>query len=474
MRIRPFIKALCAIGIFSASSASFSADSFSCVANKSWITSPNAPAEVPKGKDADFCEFYQFSWQWFLQLVSPVKGQDIRQFQVQKNYPVLEATGQNSCDQQINGPVLFAALNKIKNGFDIPERTGQAGTGGEAIFDQAKNIVFYEVRFDRNLCNVGKIQANPNFPGGTTEIKIAWKVLTSADDSTRYFVMKANIDGVAGDETLGLIGFHLAMATDLHPEMVWSSFEHIDNSAECNNGSENDQTWSFTSKACIEKPDTCTFNQAVEPTPGKITGTATEICTSHPGGMEPGDPHFDKNSVAVNDLNIQINAFLSELKQNDPMSVWKNYKNIGALWVSDTSKGSFLSGTPDPYSNQRGSMRLANTVMETTFQDGFVNNGVNQGPYSSNCFGCHEYTVDPVYRNTGPHNRFDVSHIFINDILAGQCKNPTDVNAGPIGSDADAQSICAKTCENKGGWNGNWKTTTPGTQSVCACCNAKK
>lgn len=473
MWIRPLFHSLCALGALSLSTQAFSADNFSCKAELKWVNSPNAPIEIPEGKEADFCQFYQFSWQWFLQLVSPAKDSTIRQFQDQKNYPILEGVGDNSCDDKIGSNTLFTVLNKIRDGFAIPERTGQAGTFGKAIYDQAGNIVFYDVRFSRNLCNAGKIQAKPNFPAGTTEMKTAWKQLTSQDDVKRYFVMEADIDGIPGKEKLGLIGFHLAVATNLHPEMVWSSFEHIDNSAECNNAGEADQKWSFTSKACIQEPGKCTFNEAVKP--AKISGEPpTEICTSHPGGMESGDPHFDKNSVAVNDLNIQINAFLSELENDNPMSVWKHYKNIGALWVSDITQPSNGPNDEPLISNQRGSLRLANTVMETTFQDGFVNKqGVNQGPFSSNCFGCHNYTVDPNYRNTGPHNNFDLSHIFINDILGGQCKTPTDVNAGPIFSDKEAQSICAATCENKGGWNGNWKTTTPGTQSVCACCNAK-
>src|SRR5262249_50785237 len=154
--------------------------------------------------------------------------------------------------------------------------------------------------------------------------KLAWKQLTSKDDASRYFVMEADVDGVPGNEKLGLIGFHLALATPLHPEMVWSSFEHIDNSAECNNSTEDNKSWSFTSKTCIDNPSNCTFNVAV--TPGKSSGgTPTEICTVHPGGMEPNDPNFNKNSVALNDLNIQINAFLSELGKDNPMSVWKNY-----------------------------------------------------------------------------------------------------------------------------------------------------
>ena len=84
MWIRPLFHSLCALGALSLSTQAFSADNFSCKAELKWVNSPNAPIEIPEGKEADFCQFYQFSWQWFLQLVSPAKDSTIRQFQDQK------------------------------------------------------------------------------------------------------------------------------------------------------------------------------------------------------------------------------------------------------------------------------------------------------------------------------------------------------------------------------------------------------
>lgn len=472
MQIRSLVGISVMASAFMMSSSAIAAG-FTCKASPKWVTSPNAPAEVPLGKNADFCEFYQFSWQWFLQLTSVSKAdKSLRQFEVTANFPVLEGDKQNSCDAKITGTRLFRTLNNVAGGTKIPERTGQAGTNGKGIYDQAGNVVFYDIRFSKNLCNIGAIQSKPNFPGGTTEIKTAWKQLTTKDDASTYFIMEADIDGVPGEEKLGLIGFHLAIATDLHPEMIWSSYEHISNSPACNNPAAANQPWSFASKACITNPASCTFNQAVTVT-GINNHAPTEICTSHPGGTDPSDPNFDKNATALNDLNIQVNAFLSELKPSNPMAVFKHYKNVGALWVSDITQPSNDPVTGAALvSNQRGSLRLANTVMETDFQNGF-SGGAAPVAYSSNCFGCHNYTVDPYYPNTGPHANFDVSHIFTNDILAGQCQTPSDVKAGPIWSDKDAQAKCTQTCADKGGWNGNWTTTEMGVMSVCSCCNAK-
>lgn len=44
-----------------------------------------------------------------------------------------------------------------------------------------------------------------------------------------------------------------------------------------------------------------------------------------------------------------------------------------------------------------------------------------------------------------------------------------DLEAGPLGNQADAEQQCPAVCESVGSWNGNWKTTVPGRMSVCGC-----
>ncbi len=61
--------------------------------------------------------------------------------------------------------------------FILPQRIDQAGKQQATIYDQNGNVVYYDVRFSRNLCAVEQISKLQNFPGGTTELKTAWKVL---------------------------------------------------------------------------------------------------------------------------------------------------------------------------------------------------------------------------------------------------------------------------------------------------------
>ncbi|WP_263143800.1 mannan-binding lectin [Pseudomonas sp. RIT-PI-AD] len=440
-----------------AAPSAFAADP-PCNADASWISQPNPPGEIPEGANADFCDFYQFSWQWFLALASPAAdGSGLRNFQVPANYPLLQATGTDSCGPNVPAEAMFVRSVKAMSAntpFVLPERTGQAG-GGATIFDQQGNVVFYEIRFSRNLCNTGAIQTAANFPAGTTEIKTAWRIITPAEKAS-YFWLEANVDGVPGNELLGLVGFHLAIATALHPEFVWATFEHRSNVPECQApGTAPASGWSFTSANCASQlpnmPPACKFNTAGPSQ--NLTGTPSEICRVFHDGTDPSDDKGAENAAIVDGLNSQLHGFLAGLSSDDPMAVWQNYLNVGALWESDIKQPSAI------ISNQRGSIRLANTVMETTFQQ--VNPAAS---FVSNCFGCHNYATPAS--NTLPSA--SLSHIF-DDVLNGQCK-ATDVQAGPIWNNDDAQQKCVQTCKDKGGWNGNWTTTVQGRMSVCGCC----
>ena len=123
-------------------------------------------------------------------------------------------------------------------------------------------------------------------------------------------------------------------------------------------------------------------------------------------------------------------------------------------------------------SNQRGSLRLANTVAETEYQD--VNLNAN---FVSNCFGCHGYagTGKPsAGKNTTSGG---LSHIF-DDIAVGS-KQCLDVQAKKvINSQQEANTNCPSTCENSSSlfkWNGQWTNQDASTgqqlpMTVCGCC----
>jgi hypothetical protein len=438
------------------------------------------PTEVKKsGSDgtSDFCDFYQFSWQAFAYLMSPSStGSGVLNFDDSSMFAELEVNADgspaNSCDDQSTGNNLFIRMVKPTDSgteFVIPERIGQAG-GGATIYDQQGDVVYYDVRFSKNLCDINNIKQLDNFPGGTTELKTAWKVLSSQDTESNYVTIEADIGSQTTATKLGLIGFHVAAATPEHPEFVWATFEHETNVPDCTSPSTK-LGWSFTSEACataLQNRDNvavinCDFNHATAQSDStKVSGqTPTEICREYAYGSSPGDPHYAENVGDITTLNSNVQPYLV-----GDYAVLKNYFNVGALWVSDTAQNSEIG-------NQRGSLRLANSVAETNYQD------VDLDPngFISNCFGCHNYvgTSSPASgKNTTSGS---LSHIFDDIVIgSGQC---IDVQtSSTVNSQSEAQSTCPSTCTGSSSglkWNGQWTNQSAATgqqlpQTVCGCC----
>jgi hypothetical protein len=391
-----------------------------CNADPQWVNNPQSgPSEIPGG-GTNLCQFHQFSWQWFLALMNTATPTGaIRNYQNQQNYPQLEAAGTDSCASTTNVKTrLFVRTRKDndrKDDFILPERIGQAG-GDATIYDQNGNVVFYEVRFSRNMCSLGA--AAQMFPAGTIETKISYRVITEAD-APYYVTIKANVIGDPQEETLGMVGFHLAISTQSHPEFIWATFEHKQNVPECQTAADPNQKWSFTSGPCAAQlpnsvnPQLCNFNMA---SPGTIIsgGTPTQICRVYHAGSKPGDNQYDSNVADIDMLNRQLagpSGYLTSLSEG-PLAVLQNYQLVGGLWVHDPTK-------PTTLDNQRGSIQSANTTMETTHQqqpdpnpggkpeDGhpFPYTGTGNLRPAANCFTCHTYQ---------PGNNVALSHIFTN------------------------------------------------------------
>lgn len=447
------------------------AEAYNCPADSTWFSAPSMPKEVAqtaKGGGSTFCDFYQFSWQAFAYLMSPAKpGSSIKMFQDNKAYYELEinsdGTPANSCDEKKPGNTLFVRITKSEDtgaAFKMPEDINQAG-GGATIYDQNRNIVYYDVKFSKNMCNVAAINKLSNFPAGTTELKTAWKVLKAGEESN-YLTISTTIGESAKAVTLGMIGFHMAIATSDHPEFVWATFEHNTNAPDCLQPQFTTAT-SFSSQQCnaaLKNKDiigiiNCKFNTASRQTdPAKITSAPTEICREYAYGTAAGDLKAAENIGDITSLNSNVQQYLK-----GPYVFLNNYFNVGAIWLSNTKQDSIVS-------NQRGSLRLANTVAETEHQ----NVDLNSKTFVSNCFGCHIFSGAGNNTTAGA-----VSHIF-DDILAGsgQC---VDIPATQlINSQSQAESICPTSCTNISSqlaWNGQW-TNKGVPMTVCGCCGKNK
>jgi hypothetical protein len=299
---------------------------------------------------------------------------------------LLKATGKAAAAK-----ALFVRLRKPTLSTIQPVTPGELSQAtGQPLYDQNGNIIFYNVFYNPTECEATSAGFKPN----TVEIKISWKKLAS-DDPT-YYTMQANVEGQ--QMTLGLVGFHLVINTALHPEFVWATWEHVSNDPDCTNPPPVPASgWSFISQKCSTCPSSCGTScnlmqcapagcnvNAIPPKQKNppLTGTANQVCRVYPDGTDPGSMtngnNNDTNRFNIDTLNQQIvQGYLAQLPAGNPMKVWQNYFMIGGLWTN----GGVPSTTPN---EQRGSLELANTTMET----------FAQAP-STNCFSCHKYVVPP-------------------------------------------------------------------------------
>lgn len=376
-----------------------------CPASATWITNPNPPAEIGNGtpvQQQTNCQFYQFSWQWFLALVQPAPAPATRE-RVFEQLPMFIPGKSDQCGNVASllrgaeatafGSSIFIRNTKPTTPpfrFIFPKDINQAGDQ-DVLYSQDKNIVFYNVRFNETECQA----TSSGFLPGTMELKTSWRRIAPADRG-RYYSLRAYIPGVSPVPVLlGLVGFHLVRSTADHPEFVWATFEHEDNVPICvKPGATPKPGWSFLSNACaqclaangINGCPQCGFNTATKNT--GLTGTPDQICRVFPDGTGPENTSNNTTNVFnIDTLNQQMvgpKGLLTALPATNPMAVWKHYFNTGALW---TNGGLVSSDT-----NQRGSLHLANSTMETFLQSG-----------TTNCFSCHPYN---------PQQPLGASHIY--------------------------------------------------------------
>lgn len=397
-----------------------------CQASESWIDSPNPPSEIASSET--FCDFYQFSWQWFLAQVSPSStSPGERVFETNRLRDPDGGSGQCS-KPKVTGRANAAKLLSIRD--TKPQDFEEEQADGSALYDQNGNVLYYTVWYSDAECN----STGSQFAEGTMELKVAWKILPKPDPS--YFMMDAEVPMASGNDqlaptkvTLGLVGFHIVNWTKNHPEMIWATFEHKTNAPLCDGSSPMPASgWSLASNDAAQcltanpnpnpgPPNAAcasfNFNSATVSgnPPPPPTGTPNNICRQYAYGNAPGDMTGQNDNKSNREAIVQLNAqlvgpdgMLTKLGADNPMSVWKNYELVGALWTKNGQSST-------DQANQRGSLYLANMTMESFFESN-----------TQNCFTCHNFDV-----NDQP----DVSHI-CGDLFSsqnGKCVLPAATSA---------------------------------------------
>jgi hypothetical protein len=289
----------------------------------------------------------------------------------------------------------------------------------------------------------GKTFPDPN--ALAIEVKTSWIETEGLANASSYITMKATLPVYntssstvwtkqPGSKTvqLALLGVHVVGSTAGHPEMIWATFEHmnntpnaaysyVDRSSQVVRVAQNTTgAWLFTKSGASSE-----FNMAhmtwisnppptnPPPRPGCV---ANSICAVQDdtisasntirwkpfGAADNANPNPGESPAQSNSEIIAINnSVRGQLLGGD---VRGNYVMNGATWTDGKAPtGSFSQSPPG---NEVGTSLLLNSTMET-YQQG--NGTSNDG---ANCFHCHDGAQPPNFST--PTNTTFVSHVFAN------------------------------------------------------------
>jgi len=236
------------------------------------------------------------------------------------------------------------------------------------------------------------------------EIKSSWVEAAGLVDADKFIQMKAIVpsydksnpaDWVPNGTrsvTLAMVGLHVVGSTKGHPELLWSTFEHVSNgppaaftyskqpSGTTTIPQNTAGNWVFTANGAAAPFNSqhmrmggADGSHIVPVAPFSIS--PSNVLRTMPWGLPGSSANPNAEVISIN------NVVRSTL---DPADLRRNYFHEGTTWT--------IFGASPTAGNQVGTNKLENTTMET----------FNQG---GNCFDCHATNttaVSHVFNHTKP------------------------------------------------------------------------
>jgi len=404
----------------------------------------------------DPCVFYERAVQMFLWVTSPTPS-TVGKGSYVFNSPLFYNTWSEDIRTRRLAQITRQEIigGELALDVKIEIEPGQAGEDATVLMTQDRRLVYYLVEVNDVYAYFltgtknGEIKPKPTeFPADQTmfdktvefarnhkktlddaktmavELKSAWIEADklSPFELKKYITMEAKIpiydqsstttwtqDGRPQTRKLALVGMHVVFSAKHHPEMIWATFEHINNTrnrsytyfddrhkqgpkGRC---TESKGSWLFSLLPAKKCDDAGSFNEAVMHFDrhtrnivayGGETIGPSNVRRESPWGNEPISSPDDNTNV------ISINRQLHHLL--DRHDARKDYILIGASWTD---------GTQPTEGNRNGTKRLLNTTMETFFKNGEL--GAKGGV--GHCFDCHK-----GQNMLGNDDRTGLSHIF--------------------------------------------------------------
>jgi hypothetical protein len=272
------------------------------------------------------------------------------------------------------------------------------------------------------------------------EIKTAWVDASTLPNANEYITMRAVVPTYNKSNkvlwaqngtttiTAALIGIHVVGSVAGHPEMVWSTFEHVGNTPNVSyvfdnpSGTQatqpadpvnsttkwlfcgatsppsNGQTAQFTPNAKA----TFTTPPGVQAVNSTTTVQGTSVLRLAPwGAPDNKTPNPLISSVAAS--NTQIISLNNDIhSQMNTADLRNQYFFLGATWTENGEPPGTNFGSSSGGANVVGTSHLANSTLETFTQSQVFVSGIAPGP---GCLSCH-------VSNSNSVSTVNVSHIF--------------------------------------------------------------
>lgn len=403
------------------------------------------------------CMFHQWSWEAFV-WATALDGRGVPRFMS------LPTIGDLSGGNAANGArTLTLATRGVHGRNGVIEGTGAiVEADGNLLVAQNGYPVYASVHMNQSYFNTvrrnrvvtGDYQKNPDsdfFDVGAAVFKATWLRLEPGQaPPDGAFVTKAQVpvlttfmtadntlyaapDGTTVTVDVALLGLHVVGQTINHPEFLWATFEHKDNSPRFPDGTSkpgpNDsdkknytlykggtlfgttnqpstQTTATSTASPLSAPST-TINTTLTATPTFTFDPKTQkfspvsnVVLANRTGSETFSPDGPAN---IGKINTAAHTVMQ--KQSPAQRRFANYDLIGTVWM--------LPGTFTLASNQStavGSVNLANVTAETFVQN---STGTTTPSTVGNCFSCHNaatFTDVLPMPNLKPR-RIAISHV---------------------------------------------------------------
>ncbi|MCU9948241.1 hypothetical protein [Pseudomonas sp. PDM13] len=247
---------------------------------------------------------------------------------------------------------------------------------GGWLIDQKGNPTYYDISANQasydyivangfyNADTVAKAQ-NIAFPAQATEVKAAWRILTSQDDASRYLTTQAQVaqfnaqgqpTGGTTTATLGLVGLHIIVKAPGYPQWIWSTFEQVDNVPGSTAGNGTYSYYNANAPAASVNQSPCNWQQQ----------GSQLVCTPKSGAtFQTPDPLSRVTPIAGSTASVN-----TVYQQNLGTNVLRYYQLV-------TTQRPLMPDNPSNPLGQPTPALAANVTMESYIQP------------NSSCMNCH-------------------------------------------------------------------------------------